>query len=186
MISKWLETQEHDFRDFKFMHYLYREKFMNMVNQDDKILDVGCGNGYFLEFLMQNGYINLWGIDVVECAVGQTKSKCPTAYVEQLDAHIMPFPDKFFDAVSCSHVLEHSPYPDILMRELVRVCKVNAVVFLEMPLQTTMSNVDAHYSYFDNKDELLGILGHYLDIVYVDQPSKKYPNNLVIVGKVKK
>jgi len=37
------------------------------------------------------------------------------------EAESLPFKDKIFDYTICSHVIEHSEYPDLVLKELVRV-----------------------------------------------------------------
>lgn len=48
----------------------------------------------------------------------------------------LPVPDDAFDAVLCSHVLEHVLAPILLLRELRRVCKPHGCVVLGLPLES--------------------------------------------------
>ena len=38
--------------------------YFNKFSKDSKILDIGCGNGFFLNQLKNRGYTNLAGVDI--------------------------------------------------------------------------------------------------------------------------
>ena len=63
--------------------------------------------------------------------------------VFQADAARMPFRNKAFDYVNCSHVLEHVPEPDRVAAELSRVAKAG---YIEVPVagMAKISDVSAH------------------------------------------
>jgi len=51
-----------------------------------------------------------------------------------MDLTDIPYPDGFFDAVYCSHVLEHIPDDQRAMKELCRVLSVSGWAILQVPL----------------------------------------------------
>ncbi len=55
------------------------------------------------------------------------------------DAADMPFADKVFDYVVCSHVLEHVEHPDAVVAELTRVAKAG---YIEVPEAASAKIVD--------------------------------------------
>ncbi len=55
------------------------------------------------------------------------------------DAADMPFADKVFDYVICSHVLEHVEHPDAVVAELTRVAKAG---YIEVPEAASAKIVD--------------------------------------------
>lgn len=90
--------------------------FKTFESKNQTLLDVGCGNGYFLELASKKGF-ETTGCDIIpnkkfahsKYAVGSTES--------------LPFEDDTFDIVTCSHTLEHVVHFDKAVEELKRVTK---------------------------------------------------------------
>jgi SAM-dependent methyltransferase len=67
-VSALKQFQIHDaerHRAYQFRRYAYN--FLPIIaglNRDDPVLELGCGPGYFLEFLKTLGYKNVVGIDI--------------------------------------------------------------------------------------------------------------------------
>ena len=68
--------------------------------------------------------------------------------MERLDIEALPYPDRSFDAVVCSHVLEHVADDRRAMGELCRVLKPGGWALLQAPvngsLETTREDPDVH------------------------------------------
>jgi SAM-dependent methyltransferase len=72
------------------------------------IIDVGCGNGSFLNTLNEkhpNSYDKIIGIDTSSEALRHVKTKTKNESIDNIS-----FDSKSFDTVCCSEVLEHLPY----------------------------------------------------------------------------
>lgn len=62
----------------------------------------------------------------------------------------MPFADKSFDVVTCSHVVEHLPKLEQCMEELVRIARKQ--VFIVTPCQRYYYfTLDEHVNFFNSK-----------------------------------
>lgn len=61
------------------------------------------------------------------------------------DVHDMPFPDGSFDIVVCNAVLEHVPYPQKAIKELVRVLKPGGEIWIEIPWMQPFHEVPKDY-----------------------------------------
>jgi SAM-dependent methyltransferase len=106
--------------------------FLKLIDKKyNKILVIGCGEGYEVKWLAEQGFK----------AVGLTKnaSEASNAYkkyrvkVKISDMHQLPFKDKSFDCIYASNVLEHSISPFIALKEWRRVLKLNGILVLVMP-----------------------------------------------------
>ena len=95
-----------------------------------KLLDVGCGNGWFLKKMQRlNWDVN--GIDFDPAAVDFCKSQGLNVSLGSL--HAQNFPDNYFDAVTVNHVIEHVHNPRELLKECYRILKTGGKLILETP-----------------------------------------------------
>jgi 2-polyprenyl-3-methyl-5-hydroxy-6-metoxy-1,4-benzoquinol methylase len=100
---------------------LYQESFLPYLSIDKSgppVLDLGCGQGTFLEILKDRGWQGV-GIDLSEEAVTTCKSR--GLDVSQSDA-ISYLSDKSesYSAILCSHLIEHLDYENAC--RLLRSC----------------------------------------------------------------
>ena len=93
------------------------------IKKNSEILDVGCGQGAFLEQIKE--YKSISGIDSSENAVINLKTKTKGDFrVSQ--ANNLPFDDNSFDIVICFsifHYFESIYYSKQVINELIRVTK---------------------------------------------------------------
>lgn len=82
------------------------------------ILDVGCGNGYIINFLAER--YDCTGIDISETALQGVTCKKMIG-----NCNALPFPDDSFDLVMINDVIEHLPQ-DVLRETLAELRRVSA------------------------------------------------------------
>ena len=103
--------------------------------KDAKILDLGCGPGYFLDEMKVRGYTDLVGVslspeDVKICEdKGHTIKKYDLSFLPQKDGYY----DESVDFIFLRHALEHSPYPIFSLMEYNRVLKQGGKMYIEVP-----------------------------------------------------
>jgi SAM-dependent methyltransferase len=103
--------------------------------KDAKILDLGCGPGYFLDEMKERGYTDLVGVslspeDVKICEdKGHTIKKYDLSFLPQKDGYY----DESVDFIFLRHALEHSPYPIFSLMEYNRVLKQGGKMYIEVP-----------------------------------------------------
>lgn len=102
---------------------------------DSKILDLGCGPGYFLDEMKVRGYTNTVGVTLSPGDIQLCTSKGHT--VKQYDLSFLPQVDGYYDEsvdfIFLRHALEHSPYPIFSLMEYNRVLKQGAKIYIEVP-----------------------------------------------------
>jgi ubiquinone/menaquinone biosynthesis C-methylase UbiE len=107
------------------------------------LLDVGCGNGYFLQKARKAGF-DIHGCDVLQ----DVKIEGGTYHQGNLEK--LPFPDNYFDIVTCHHTLEHVINLEVSVSELKRVAKNQVVVVV--PCQRYFYyTLDEHVRFFPYK-----------------------------------
>jgi 2-polyprenyl-3-methyl-5-hydroxy-6-metoxy-1,4-benzoquinol methylase len=96
-----------------------------------KILDVGCGNGEFLNNLKRSGW-SVYGNDISNIAKRNTESKIGTGRVKIGVFPRLNYSSKF-DYVSFWHVLEHLRDPSLYAIKAYRVLNDGGMVVGEVP-----------------------------------------------------
>ncbi|MGF1790476.1 malonyl-ACP O-methyltransferase BioC [Photobacterium profundum] len=99
------------------------ERLPAVIQAGTRVLDLGCGTGYFSEQLMQRGYDVLAADLSIEMLV-QAKSRCGNSvtYLEA-DAENLPIKDNQFDVAFSSLALQWCDDLSVPLKELRRVVK---------------------------------------------------------------
>ena len=113
----------------------------------ETLLDVGSGRGYFLNVLADRTPFKLTGTDMADDIPG-LKADYKKGYIEKL-----PFPDKSFDIVTCTHTIEHIINLKQAMDELKRVARKQLIIVT--PCQKyNFYTLDLHVNFFPTKEML--------------------------------
>lgn len=113
------------------------ETYFDPLNlpKDSKILDLGCGVGYFLDELKERNYTNYLGVTLSPEDIKACKDKGHP--LKEYDMSFLPQKDGYYDEsvdfIFLRHALEHSPYPIFSLMEYNRVLKQNAKMYIEVP-----------------------------------------------------
>ena len=117
--NEWLYTAhiyaEGDSQMHKGLTEQVVKQYIDPLNlkKDSKILDLGCGPGYFLDEMKSRGYTDLTGVtlspdDIKICEdKGHTIKKYDLSFIPQSEGYY----DESVDFIFLRHALEHSPYP---------------------------------------------------------------------------
>jgi SAM-dependent methyltransferase len=87
----------------------------------NRVLDLGCAKGYLVSCFRRLG-VKAYGFDISEYAVNSAPANAKK-YVCQASIDSIPFPDKYFDLVVSTDVMEHLTLPqaEAAIREIQRV-----------------------------------------------------------------
>lgn len=118
------------------------------INENDKVLDVACGDGLLSCKIAKKGCI-VYGIDISEKNIESAKL---ISRLENLNCHFitgnalnLPYPDDFFDKVVSSCALEHFKDDNKALMEINRVLKDNGELVMTVdsfsyPISDKMKN----------------------------------------------
>lgn len=137
--TPWLKEQ----RKKRIRMWRERLKTLNsLFTKKGKLLDIGCGEGLFLELAKNNGW-DVTGTEVSPFAVSYGKERLG---LQILQGEIMNirFPDKSFDVVTMWHVLEHTIDPIATLKEVRRIIKDDGVFILAIP---NLNNILSQWVY---------------------------------------
>lgn len=82
-----------------------------------RVLDIGCGAGDNARLLAATGR-SVDGITFSNAEATTARLTCSNVFVHDLESGLPPCLDNTYDAVVCSHVLEHLRWPDRLLKEV--------------------------------------------------------------------
>jgi SAM-dependent methyltransferase len=115
-----------------------------------RILEVGCGLGFFLDTCEELG-IKAEGCDIVERAVAYANRERERVRLGTLDDHNA---DESFDAVFAFNLIEHLPHPKEFLAQAHRVLKKGGMLVLETPIQESLFHRMARLGYALSKGRL--------------------------------
>ncbi len=100
------------------------EYFLLDIDRESRILEVGCNRANQLQILSEQGFKNLWGLEINKHAIELAReNKCFN--LVEASAFDIPFKDDYFDLVFTSGVLIHIAPNNLksIMNEIHRVTK---------------------------------------------------------------
>ena len=139
--NEWLYTahiyDEGDSHFHKTLTTQVVEAYIDPLNipKNAKILDLGCGPGYFLDEMKAREYTDLTGVTLSPGDIKICEDKGHV--IKTYDLTFLPqkegYYDESVDFIFLRHALEHSPYPIFSLMEYNRVLKQGGKIYIEVP-----------------------------------------------------
>lgn len=108
----------------------YGGQCISSLTMDAKILDVGCGNGFFLEKLWAKGFRSLAGYEPSESAIRQAVPHIrPLIRKGMFDNNFAATGTEQYDFITFFHVLDHVSRPDVFLDACMRSLKPGGVIY---------------------------------------------------------
>ena len=140
------------------------------ANFESKILDFGCGKGFFVKHLLKKGYRNTFGIDPSKKLLDGVIQH--NSNFKLMNSSSIPFPDNDFDIVFCSGVLHHIAWVNLInvMNEVNRVLKSGGIFIYAEPSLTIMRRL-GHLLVFSPLNKLSTGVKHLNDCLVAEWPT---------------
>ena len=144
-----------------------------------KILDVGCGAGFFSIILSQCG-MRMTGIDLTPEMIEEAKALAAAEKVDAsflvMDAEKLEFEANSFDAVIARNVTWNLPHPQKAYEEWVRVLKpggvlINSDAEYAKHHHDPLPKINAHSAVTEKQNEHCHLIYHMLEVSAYDRPA---------------
>lgn len=128
----------------KLVISLLKDTYPNLDQK--KLLDVGCSEGAFLDYLRLNK-LNFMAIDIDDTAINFCKERGFEKNIRYGSILDIPFNKNSFDIVTALDVIEHVENDLRALTEMKRVCKKGGILFLIVPAHKWLwsSNDEAYH-----------------------------------------
>ena len=134
----------------KLFHQVREWETMKAVDYHpyQSVLDAGCGTGLITRHLH-----DAIGIDINAWAIERAKIHAPKAKYLVASIDDLPFDDKSFDLVICTHTLEHLDTPKKALDEFMRVLKPNGTLIGAVPSDNILWSFRRFLTHSDISEE---------------------------------
>lgn len=122
---------------------LYKSIHNYRHHLNGKMLDFGCGNKPYKTIINVDEYV---GLDIEESGHDSTNYDIDVYW----DGKMIPFDDEQFDSILSSEVLEHVFEPDVILKEIHRVCKTGGKLLLTVPFVWNEHEVPYDYGRYSS------------------------------------
>ena len=95
----------------------------DLIEDNSRVIDVGCGDGVLMDFLKKNKNIDVRGLELSKEKVQKCISKGLTVIEGNAESDLQQFPNHSFDYAILSQTLQAFLNPEIVINELLRVGK---------------------------------------------------------------
>jgi 2-polyprenyl-3-methyl-5-hydroxy-6-metoxy-1,4-benzoquinol methylase len=149
------------------LHFRNRRDKIERYMRTGRLLDIGCGRGFFLSNFLDSGFDYL-GLEPrrriskkAEERVGEKRVFCGTLKEAN-------FPDEHFHVVTMINLIEHLPSPRDVLQEVNRVLANNGLLLIETPdVGSILARIlrekwhaflESEHQYFFSKETLTALL----------------------------
>ena len=101
----------------------------DMIEPNSRVLDVGCGDGTFLDYLVHFHHVDGRGIELSMAGVKASISAGLSVIQGDADTDLKDYPDNAFDYVVLSQTLQAMVQPKAVLSHLLRIGKRAIVSF---------------------------------------------------------
>jgi len=109
----------------------HRVRFFRHIKRKGRVLDIGCGNGYFLAACRSKGY-DVQGLDISDWAAKYASQKLGLPVVTG-EMNEVQFPAKSFDIITMWHFLEHAPDPRQTLLKVINWLNKDGILTIDVP-----------------------------------------------------
>ncbi len=134
------------YKELKVNRYIPTIELMEQyITKDSALLDIGIREGAFLKVLRDEGFSNLYGVDIYEEGIKNARSagfECEVSDAMTLNLN------KLFDIITISHVIEHCPDIKKVIQNIHDHLNMHGILYVEVPKEKKQKMPTKHGHYF--------------------------------------
>ena len=100
-----------------------------LINSNEKVLDIGCGDGNLLSHLMKIKKVECRGIELSQTGVNECVKKGLSVIQGDANFDLNDYPDYSFTTAILSQTIHAMIYPDKVIENLIRIAKRAIISF---------------------------------------------------------
>ncbi|HKE29150.1 MAG TPA: methionine biosynthesis protein MetW [Bryobacteraceae bacterium] len=100
-----------------------------IVEPRSRVLDLGCGEGELLQWLVESKDVEARGVEISREKVQRAIARGVSVFQGDIDEGLADYPDGAFDYVILSQTLQETHHPRQVLREMLRVGRRAIVAF---------------------------------------------------------
>lgn len=104
-------TYQNRVKDLTLTYGCYLKQLENFKVKKNKLLEVGCGNGFFLAEAKKQGYQSVWGVEPSQDAIEQAPEKLQS-FIRHSIFKPKLFPKNSFDVICFFQTFDHISQPN--------------------------------------------------------------------------
>jgi 2-polyprenyl-3-methyl-5-hydroxy-6-metoxy-1,4-benzoquinol methylase len=137
-ISKFKEITSPESESKRKSDYeVYKKYYLPILRdipKDSKIIDLGCGSGYMLQFLSSMGYKDLYGVDISPEQISKLKQRGISGEVENLFVFFNKHSAKY-DVIFALDIVEHFKKEELLwlFSGMFNLLNENGLIIIHTP-----------------------------------------------------
>ncbi len=97
------------------------QAIVKYINSEDRILDVGCGDGKLLDLIKSEKKARCQGLEYSQTGVNICVTKGHSVVQGDANVDLAVYPDKVFDCAILSKTIQELGNPDLVLKELSRI-----------------------------------------------------------------
>jgi methionine biosynthesis protein MetW len=101
--------------------------FARWIFDGASVLDLGCGDGELLSFLIRERHVRAQGIELSEQAIVRCVAEGLSVFQQDIDTGLSEYIDNSFDYVILNQTIQQVKKPDLALQEALRVGKKTIV-----------------------------------------------------------
>lgn len=105
------------------------DKITEWVPHEARVLDLGCGEGELLDYLINSKQIQGYGLEISNDCIAKCVSKGVSVIEQNFDEGLENFPTGSFDLVLLTSTLQAARRPDTLVEEMLRIGEKAIITF---------------------------------------------------------
>lgn len=109
------------------------------IGEGSRILDVGCGAGFFLRIATRLGAV-CQGVEPSAVAADRARATGLSVFTGTLEDYAATNPKDRFDIITANHVLEHVPDPVATLSRMKTLLAAGGMIWISVP------NADCHFN----------------------------------------